>query len=530
MADEIEKTKEPEIEEVSEEQVHFMVEFARELEKGLFPGIYTPDLVNSRMRDISYNPIAPLQQQLDDALKSPKTNEDNLRNFGQSFEIQSQTYKRLISYLGNLLSWDYTIDVNATDPKDYKTPAYLKDLAKVNDFFTKFSVKQEFGTVVKQLIRNEAMFFVTRFDGDRYVLQEMPADYCKITARFDYGLLYDFNFLWFLQSGVDINSYPAFFREKFVELFTKSGQKYIPDIPVDMRGSNMFAYWVSIPPEVGFCFKLSQENATRLPFFLPLFSDLILQNLMRGLQRDKSIISACKIIFGEVGMLDKTAKTTVRDAFNLDAKSLANFLTLLKSGIGKITASAAPLQNVQPISFPSEPDLYNSYLSNAVASSGVNSNLIFTSSSRPNILETGLSLSTDEQLMEAVYPQFDLFINYQLSKITKRFQFFCRFEGTNFYTNRQQRLEPLQGLIPYGIVLWQKIAAALGIEPYVFIRMLDEGKTSDIVSKLTPIISANQMSSAEQGSGRPKTSDTKITDSGSQTRQDGGNLGKGGKI
>ena len=101
MTDEIVK-QEPE--EISPEQVHFMVEFARELEKGLFPGIYTPDLVNSRMRDISYNPIAPLQQQLDDALKSPKTNEDNLRNFGQSFEIQSQTYKRLISYLGNLLS------------------------------------------------------------------------------------------------------------------------------------------------------------------------------------------------------------------------------------------------------------------------------------------------------------------------------------------------------------------------------------------------------------------------------------------
>lgn len=529
MADEIEKKQEPE--EISEEQVHFMVEFARELQKGGMFGnsIYTPDLINARLRDISFNPLAATQDMLDKALANPKESEDNLRRFSENFELQSMPYKRLISYLAGLLAFDYTITCLNAEEEDYKKTAYKKELDNVYLFFDKFDVKKEFGAVTRQLLRNDGYFFAFRNDGDKYVLQELDNAYCKITAKFDYGLLFDFNLIYFLQPATDLNMFPPFFAESVQKMFDAK-REYIPHIGVDLRGSSGWVYWQQIPPDVGFAFKLNQESISRLPYFTGLFQDLYLQPLMRQLQRDKSIISAAKIVFGEVPLLDKSAKTTVRDMFALDAKSLANFLTLLKSGVGTaIKVAAAPLNGVQGISFPSEENIYLDYLNSAVSSSGVNSNLIFTGSSRPNIRETELSLATDEQLMASmVYPMAEDFVEYQLSRITKRYKFKIKFEGSMFFTNREQRLNSLKDLAQYGIILPQKFAAALGMEPREFERQMQEAKAKGFVDSLTPIIMASQM--GNQDAGRPKKIDTEISDSGAQTRGDGGNIAKGGKI
>jgi hypothetical protein len=306
-------------------------------------------------------------------------------------------------------------------------------------------------------------------------------------------------------------------------------REYIPHIDPNLRAQSGWVYWQSVPPETGFAFKLNQDSASRIPYFTGLFQDLYLQPLMRQLQRDKSIISAAKIVFGEVPLLDKTAKTTVKDMFALDAKSLANFLTLLKSGVGNaIKVAAAPLDGVKGIDFPSEQDIYNEYLNNATASSGINSNLIFTGKNKPNVMETQLSLATDEQLMESmIYPMCEDFVDYQLSRITKRYAFKIKFEGSNFFTNRTQRIERLTPFMNAGIILPQKYAAALGMEPREFERQMQEAKARGFTDTLTPIVMASQMGG--QGAGAPKKSDSDISDSGEQTRETGGNIGRGGK-
>jgi hypothetical protein len=522
--------KTPEIEEITPEQVHFMVEFAQELSKGGLFGnnVYTPDLINARLRDISFNPLAATQDMLDKAMANPKESEDNLRKFSENFELQSMPYKRLISYLSGLLAFDYTINCMNAKEEDYKKKGYQAELDTVYDFLDKFNVKKEFATVTRQLLRNDAFFFAFRNDGDRYIFQELDNAYCKITARFDYGLLFDFNCTYFLQPATDLNMFPPFFSEAVDRMFKSKGG-YNPHMRADLRDSN-WVYWTQVPSTTGFAMKLNQESISRIPYFAGLFQDLYLQPLMRSLQRDKSIISAAKIVFGEVPLLDKSAKTAVKDMFALDAKSLANFLTLLKSGVGNaIKVAAAPLNGVQALTFPSENDIYAEFLNNMTASSGINSNLIFTGKNKPNIRETELSLATDEQLMEQmIYPMAEDFIEYQFSRITKKYRFKIKFEGSNFFTNRMQRIERLTPFMQAGIVLPQKYAAALGMEPREFERQMQEAKANGFVDSLTPIIMASQMAGAKDG-GRPQKSDTQISESGSQTREDGGNLGKGGK-
>ena len=66
-----------------------------------------------------------------------------------------------------------------------------------------------------------------------------------------------------------------------------------------------------------------------------------------------------------------------------------------------------------------------------------------------------------------------------------------------------------------GIVLEQKFASAIGMNPFDFRRMLAETRANKFVEKLTPILKSNQMGGS---AGRPSVADDKLGDSGDETR------------
>jgi len=182
---------------LSEEQVGYVLQFAQSLLGGsMYGNAFTPQMVNSRFKDITLNPMQATETTLTNALNSPKSSEEQLQAFSQDFEIQSQVYKKLLAYLGTMLSFDMTYSATAREGKtDYSSASYRKDLDAVKKFIDKFDYKQEFPMVVQELLRNEAYFGLNRFDMEQYVLQELPASpvYTMITGRWDYGLMYSFN-------------------------------------------------------------------------------------------------------------------------------------------------------------------------------------------------------------------------------------------------------------------------------------------------------------------------------------------------
>jgi hypothetical protein len=189
-----------------------------------------------------------------------------------------------------------------------------------------------------------------------------------------------------------------------------------------------------------------------------------------------------------------------------------------------VKVTAAPLENMQSVTFPSEDAMYPTYLRTALASSGVNTDLIFTSDVRPNILATQLSLNTDEQLMESIYPQFNAFLNYHVNKLTKEFKFKFKFEGTQFFNNRQQRFDKQMTLVDKGIVLYQQIAASMGMSPQDFMRQLEETRAMGFVDNLTPIISPKDKLGLGEEDTKGRLNGTnskgKLTDSDSKAETD----------
>ena len=556
---------------LTEEETWSVLEFARAL-NGYSP-FFTPDTLNARMKQINLNPIAATEAILAAAMKDPKSNEETLQGLSQTFELTSMVYKRLISYYANMLSFDITYTSSAKK-EEYATPRYKKALDIFETFLYKFDYKKEFRSAVREMLRNDA-YFGAFFDlGNRYILQELPPDYCKITGRWEGGLLFSFNFDWFNQPGVDIETYPDWFRKKYLELYNKTenggnAYKYDPALPIDRRGKSYYMRWVDIPPEIGACFKFSPELATRLPYFAPLFNDLILQPTMRAMQQNLNMSEASKIIIGEVPLLNRDTKATVRDSIAISPELLGRFLQLVKSGVSEsVKIASAPLQNFKAIDFEGNSTMYDDYLRTTLALSGVNTNLIFSSNVKPNVIETQLSLNVDEQLLGGLYEQFEEYLAYQANLRIKSFEFYIKFEGTEFSINRDARFQTAMSLFDKGIVLPQKIAAALGMKPSELRKHMEESAGTGFMDLLTPpsfeqqkeimgiqnkqandladkqaknqmdIAKENQKNapapdnknSGKDGAGRPQKRIQDLTDEGASTRASGANIQRGGEV
>jgi hypothetical protein len=522
-----------------------ILEFSRAV-SSIYPGVFTPDIVNSRMKEIGFiNGAAISEASVATALADPKNHERELLGMSEALEVKSTPYKRILQYMASLPAFDLTYNcINIKDFKDYKSPKYQKDLDVVKEFLDRFDYKVQFASVLKQLFREETFFASFRDEGEKYVLQQLPSDFSKITGRYEYGLLFSFNFAWFLNAGVDIELFSPIFKKIFANLVTSGRDKYrpyTPSIDINDRSNNLFALWADLSPNDGqWAWKLDSANIMRVPFFAGLFQDFSAQDLIRGLQRSNYLASSMKLIMGQIALLNKEQKSTTKDAFSISPDLLGKFLQLVKTAISNesVKIASLPLEEVKTIQFETDNDIYASYLRTTLGSSGINSNLIFNSNVKANAIETQLSASVDEFISTSVYGQFNRFMEYQINKRTKNYKFNIHFEGSNFYLDRDRRLKTQMTLLDKGIANPQKIAAAIGQNPFVFQEQLDSARAQGWIDNLTPILSQVMQNQPGQSSGknpdstggRPRKDESELTDEGEQTRQDGGNLSKGGKI
>jgi hypothetical protein len=480
------------------------------------------------MRDATLTPQLATIDKINTALSNPKESEEELIGYSQWLELNSTLYRRILLYFSGLLSFDYTYTaMGIKNPKEYDSPKYKKDLLVVEEFFDKFNVKEFFPLAMREMLRNETYYGVFRDDGDTFVLQELPRQYCKITGRFDKGLVFDFNMSWFLQGGVSVDMYPSVFKKMYKKTFIEGNSSdYNPSLGINAR-LGTWAYWAQTRPVDGFvAFKLFPEIATNVPFLASFMPDVVLQPLIRTLQTNSYIADASKLIAGAVPFL-KDAKSSVKDAIALDPVTLGKFLSLMKSSLpDAIKIVSAPLEDITSLEFKGNNELYDSYMKSTASAAGINSRLIY-SNDRQNVLETKLSMDVDQNVLRPVYSTFSNMLEYWVNQRTNTYKFKFEFEGYNTAIDREERRDVALKLADSGMVLEQKIAASLGMSIFDFRRQLAEAKANGFVDKLTPILKANQMSAEDTSQGRPKVKDSALSDSGSDTKSSGSNEEKG---
>jgi hypothetical protein len=516
---------------LSKEEVFDVIKFAQTMYNASY-NLLTPDLLNQRIKEISFNPLSPTERNITDALGNAKNSEDQLRDYIEFFEILSMPLKRIFSYMASHLAFDlqYTVK-NSMKDEEYESNKYIKDKEVLYEYFDKFDYRSFFRNISRQLLRNEMCVVTPRENKDTIVLQELPLQYCRITAKGSRAPLISFNFYYFIQPGVDINLYPDFFKKKYAELFggKTNIQIYNPSLPPELRGNSEYNFWVDLPPSEGWVFKLDTSLMTAIPYFSAMLPLLINDQTMIALQKNINMASAAKILFGEVPMRKDDKGASVADMAALSPVQLGQFMALAKSAVGEaVKVSAAPLENMQAFSFEGDTDVLSKWIQTSMSMSGMDTALIYSMQTKANLVDSQLSFESDSKIMEQqLYPQFAAFLNYWVNLRTSKYKYRFRLEGNDYYLNRTQRYDRAMGMADKGIVLPQLISSAIGLLPQELERMLQEARGSGFVDKLTPIISGFQMSGkdTDQG-GRPKSSDSELGEAGAQTRETGSNEAK----
>lgn len=524
--------KKTEKEMLNEQEVWNVIEFAKNISP-YYNNVFTPDLVNQRMQDINLNPMSTTQDKIEKALLDPKNNENQLIGYSQFFELNDMMYKRMLYYLGNMLSFDLNYTCTNAKYEDYKSTAYKKDLNEVYTFLDKFDIKKEFKKVLRQLIRQEVFYCTLREDGDKYLLQELPQEYCKITGRWEYGFLFDFDMYWFIQPAVSINMYPKYFQELYYNWVNQKKNGYNPANALNDR-SGSYVYWVQTSPENNvWAWKFNSDIVSKVPFLSPLYSDVVLKPLIRKLQTNIYMLQAQKVMVGLIPMLEGTKSGSVKDQLAVSPEVMGKFLGLLKQGLNDaIKVSGVPFKDLKTLDFDgTDKQILQDYTKTTAAMSGVNSRLIFSIDKQSNI-ESQLSINVDEYLMTSVYPFFEDFLNYHINRKTKKFKWKFKFEGSEFDINKDKRLNNAMTLADKGVVLPQKFASALGMLPQDLERMLDEAKASGFTDKLISMLNLNTMNTGDSSSkgGRPKVDDTDMNENTEASRENGSNIGRGGRL
>lgn len=473
---------------------------------------FSPDIINQQMQNINMNPVEGTVANIRNALANPKSSEDILRDYATYAENNNMYYKRLARYFPDMAAFHPTFDcINIEKDSEYNSRQFKNDLKVVDNFLCKFNYKEEFQKVFRQLIRQGVFYCVLRKDENKYTLQELPPKFCKITGRFPYGMLFDFDMQWFIGNyGVDIDMYPKVFKDMLNNVMAANTSEYDPATKISKRNST-FMYWHQTSPLDGFwCFKMSPELATIVPYFAPLFQDIPYGQVVSGLQQDKYFIEASKLLVGLIGFNKDAKSGQVQNQVNITPDMLGKFMGVARKGLNKqIGLVALPLDSVETVDFTASDDnIEEDYTSNLANKSVTSSQALF-STEKLNSHQSKLASAIDMAVINATYDIFSNFVEYYINLETKKYKFKIKFN--DFYTpDDQNRVSGLfKDYAQMGIVDVQLAARALDMNPFELTRHLQITKTMGLDKKLIQLTnlntqSANGSSSSSSGKvGRP---------------------------
>jgi hypothetical protein len=531
------------LEQITADDVYEVLKFANYLYgQNPYGGYFTPNMSNQNLIDLNNNPLVPSVERVEKALANYKVSGEELKGYAEFMEVFDILYKRVVGYYSGMLRYDLDFDcTNAYTEEDYNSEQYKDDLKRVYKFLDKFDYKEEFAKVTKQLLRHEVDYTWLRdskgtFNDDpenptevnvkkspKYTLQEMPQSYCKITGKWEYGMLYDFDVNYFTKGGVSVLGFDPSLIKQWNKIREGKRQEYNPTSQLNVHDGS-FANWTQVSPYNGaWVFKMDMTNAAIVPFFASIIPKVLDAEEVGKLQKNKDIIGARALLVGEIQLLDKQKSGNATDALAYNPKTLMKFLKLVKNGLNEsINAVAMPTKDPKMYQFKDEnTDMVNNNLKTTVGQFASGSRLLFVND-KMSETEAKCAIITDYNLVEPLYRQYENFLNYYVNRKTVKYKFKFTFSGSTYYFVNEKRDEKLVELMDKGVVFAPRTYAKLvDMKPQQFDRLLTEGSATGWTTKLTSLMQNvyTQSGNPNDKGGRPQSSDSDLSDSGSTARE-----------
>jgi hypothetical protein len=352
-------------------------------------------------------------------------------------------------------------------------------------------------------ITEDAKYYYKRESENGIALQEMPSDYCKIVYEDEVSYRYAFNMNYFLKSGVNLDGFAPEFGLYYQKIFidNKAPDRYNPN-------------WVELDPDKAFVFKFDMFQAGITPPMIGLFIDAVEIDTYRTLKATKTALDAYKLLVGSIPRHKESKSGNKKNDFALTSTMAAEFSNLIRNTLPEgMDFKATPFEDVKLFEFgqsQNQADISDVALRNLINNSGSSQ---IMSINKPMQSTVNSAQKVDESFVSHLYLQAEDFINYQLSKVSSKYKFRIKFEGTIF--DREEREKSAKEWATYGIIT-DKIGASMGYTPREFDRAIAYMRSRNYPEKLVPLVSTHQTNGNEGG--RPEAG-SDISDNGAVAKE-----------
>lgn len=348
-----------------------------------------------------------------------------MREISLYFYRTSGIYSRLIRYMAFMYRYDsfLTPYVNGDN---IKTEKVLDGFYKGLNILDNFKVKKTLGEIALQVVKQGCYYGYKVSTATGVVLQELPADYCRVRFKRGNKPVVEFNMKFFDENFRDMEQ-----RAKILKMFPKEFSKgYVlyrqGKLPPLFQGDTVG--WYMLDPEQTVKFTVNGEDYPPFISVIPLILDL---DAAQDLDRQKTMQRLLKIVIQKIP-LDKNGELL----FDIDEIQQLhnNAVMMLARAIGVDVLTSFADVSVEDMSDDSsvqtddlervERQLYNE--------AGV-SQLQFNSNGN---IALNNSILNDEATMYNMLLQFEDFLNEllePLNKTPKKLQYKVQLLTTTIY-------------------------------------------------------------------------------------------------
>jgi len=484
--------------------------------------MYNPYLQNDVLKDINMNPQSQDYDDVAQLISDPKHNEKSLRRLSQYLYNTIMPIRRVIDYYSKILTWDYVLIPNVEE-KELKTTAYKKAENRVYDFLESLDVKKMFTEMMKGAMLEDTKFHYLRESEYGYTFQELPSDYCMITAKNEVSYEYAFDMTYFFRQGTSLEGYPPEFTEYYMDMMNydrRNGSIKTKDLIVETKNGRWF-YWRKLDPLKAFTFKFNSIVSGLTPPLMGLFLDAVNIDQFRNLEKTKTALDAYKLLIGTVPRNKENKSGNKADDFAITAATVARFAAMIKGALPDgVDFKVTPFDKVEAFNFEksdNKDSITGEALKNFLNNSG--SSQVLSINDKPNTSSSKSNQLIDESFVIHMYSIAEGILDLIIKNfVSSKFKMNIKLQGTIF--DKEERKKDAQDLASVGFVSIDLMAAARGFNGRQFRRLLASSNAHGFPDKLEPVQSAYHTADPNKKSenGKPKSDDKDLDDSGEISR------------
>ena len=438
-------------------------------------------------------PRAFTRENVRKALANPYDNVSTLQQVSSILKSSNGIYAKILVYNSTMLTNNHIITPISSGSINSKEKM-LKTYEDVSSFVNKYNIKKTACWIYERVLE-QGELYVYKLEGKtQNILQEFPAQLCKVTAIEDNVKRYAINLNGISSDAIEYM--PSEIQNAY-KLFKSN--KLSKDKLID----NSY-YQVS---NKGAAFTLEKQQSKGVPFYCSIFDDLMELEDMKDLKSENVVIESTKLIHQKLPIDKETGKVL------MDMSVAKTYHNATKANMPKGTAiTTNPLDlttlSLSDSSTKLDNDIYQA-MENAFDTAGINSE-IFNGKKNSNMAITS-GLVVDSLLPKRLQMLVEDWMNFELSTFKKngskwKFKFI---DSTHF--DREERSSKARENMAFGGSRFEFLACQ-GYDPLEGINLLKAEQLLGLDEIMIPQATSHTLSKGNNdNNGRPKTE----TDSGS---------------